>query len=89
MRMQQAQDTTHVPVCINSTWYIRLSRELDFVHRFGSFACVFFFRRECLWVINVEAHAAHRRMASALVIMAWGVFRLQLLITKNSPISRV
>ena len=29
---------------------------------------VVFFFRECFWVINVEAHAAHRRMASSIIL---------------------
>ena len=29
---------------------------------------VFFFFRECLWVVNVEAHAAQCRMASTIII---------------------
>ena len=50
---------------------VRTERELDFVHtsvpfRFGSlrFSCF----GECFGVINVEAHAAHRRMTNAIKV---------------------
>ena len=32
---------------------------------------VVFLCRECLWVINVEAHAAHCRMPSTTITVAW------------------
>ena len=56
----------HMTYVHDTTCRSTACRALDV--QYQSVSMVFFFFRECLWVINLEAHAAHCRMASAVII---------------------
>ena len=50
----------------------RFRREFDVCVQFFFFVSVVFFFRECLWVINVEAHAINCRMENLMIIPGKG-----------------